>query len=71
MSLAFEGTWTYTFAAEGSGTRLTMHGEPRSFWRRWPFSRLVDRIERLGFERYLPRLRELLEESGIPAEVAG
>ncbi len=71
VSLAFEGTWTYTFAAEGSGTRLTMRGEPRSFWRLWPFDRLVDRMERLGFERYVPRLRELLEERGARAKAVG
>jgi len=31
-SNALEGTWTYTFEPEGSGTRLTVENRTRSIW---------------------------------------
>lgn len=40
-SLAFEGTWTHTFDPEGSGTRVTVHRHPRSFWRLGLFDKLA------------------------------
>lgn len=41
-SRAFEGTWTYTFEPDDSGTRLTYENESASFWRIPPLSWLMD-----------------------------
>lgn len=41
-SRAFEGTWTYTFEPDGSGTKLTYENEPASFWRVRPVRWLID-----------------------------
>lgn len=41
-SRAFVGEWEYTFASEGSGTRVTMEHRQRSLWSVPPLSNLVD-----------------------------
>lgn len=41
-SRAFEGTWTYTFQPDGSGTKLTCENRNASFWRFAPLSWLLD-----------------------------
>lgn len=43
-SMPFTGSYIYTFQPEGSGTRLTIDVEPRSFWR-FPLVRML--MERL------------------------
>lgn len=63
-SVAMHGSWTYIFEAEGSGTRLTMHGRSRSFWRVWPFSFLLDRVMTRRHDYWLKQLTETLEASG-------
>lgn len=69
-SLAFEGTWTHTFDPEGSGTRVSVHRHPRSFWRLGPFDKLVDLREGPASERYLAKLKEVMEASSAPATAA-
>lgn len=70
-SVAMEGSYTYTFDAEDSGTRLTLQRHPRSFWRLWPLETLVDRLEGPQDKRFLERLKKLMEASGTPANAAG
>ncbi|HCU95079.1 MAG TPA: hypothetical protein DHU96_21165 [Actinobacteria bacterium] len=70
-SLALEGSETYTFDAEGSGTRLTIQTHPRSFWRLWLLDKLVDRFEGRENERVLGRLKKFMEATGGPAKMAG
>ena len=41
-SSSLEGTWTYLFEPEGSGTKLTVEKRGRSFWRIPPLERLLD-----------------------------
>jgi len=41
-SSSLEGTWTYLFEPEGSGTKLTVENRGRSFWRIPPLERLLD-----------------------------
>jgi uncharacterized protein YndB with AHSA1/START domain len=69
-SLAFEGTWTHTFDAEGSGTRVTVQRHPRSFWRLGPFDKLVDLREGPASERYLAKLKEFMEADSAPVSPA-
>ena len=66
-SMAFEGTETYAFDPEGSGTRLTLGRQRQSFWRLRLLDKLVDQVESLEDERFLERLKELMESSGAPA----
>lgn len=70
-SLAFEGTWTHTFAPEGSGTRVTVQRQPRSFWRLRPLDAIVDLREGPASDRYLAKLKEVMETTAAPARVAG
>ena len=37
-SSSLEGTWTYMFEPEGSGTKLTVENRVRSFWRSPPLA---------------------------------
>ncbi len=69
-SLAFEGIWTHTFAPEGSGTRVTVHRHPRSFWRLGPFDKLVDLREGPASEQYLAKLKSVMEASSASVKVA-
>lgn len=41
-SSALEGTWTYTFEPDGSGTRLTVENRSRSFWNLPPLRQVLD-----------------------------
>lgn len=70
-SLPFYGTYTYTFDAEGSGTRVTLQRHPRGLWRRWPLDKLVDQFEGPSNEKFLGKLKEFMESTVTPAEVAG
>ncbi len=69
-SLAIEGDETYTFDAEGSGTRLTIQPHRASIWRLWLLDKLVDRFERREQERSLAMLKKVMEATGAPAAVA-
>ena len=69
-SMALEGTETYTFDAEGSGTRFTLSRRRRSVWRLGALDRLVDRAERREDHRALERLKALMESSGQRATAA-
>ena len=67
-SKPFIGTWTTTFASEGSGTRLTAERHPGSSRLLRPLDRLTDRVFRqIVSQRSLDRLKALLEEPAAPA----
>ncbi len=70
-SLAIEGSETYTFDAEGSGTRVTLQTHPRSFWRLWPLNKLVGRVEGRENERALAKVKDFMEASSAPVKMAG
>ena len=70
-SMAMEGTETYLFDVEGSGTRLTLQRRRRSFWRLRFFDALVDRFEGPENEQVLVRLKKLMESTGAAAKAAG
>ncbi|HET7660315.1 MAG TPA: hypothetical protein VFK66_07985 [Oryzihumus sp.] len=70
-SLALEGTETYTVGAEGSGSRVTLQRRRRSFWRLRLLDTLADRFEGPESERFLVRLKQLMESSGAAAKAAG
>ena len=61
-SRSFEGTWTYSFAPEGTGTRLTMSSELRSPWRFPPLSWLLARSTARSHQRVLAAAKSKLEE---------
>ncbi len=67
-SLALEGSETYTFDAERSGTRLTIQVHPQSFWRLWPLDKLVARVQGRENERALAKLKDLMEASSGSAK---
>ena len=60
-SRAFEGTWTYTFEPEGTGTRLTLENHSRSIWGLPPLSWLVDRSAARTHEQTMAALRARME----------
>lgn len=70
-SLPFYGTYTYTFDAEGSGTRVTLQRHPRSIWRLRPLDALVDRLEGRSNDTFLAKLKAYLESTGTPGTAAG
>ena len=70
-SLALEGTETYTFDAEGPGTRVTLGRQRRSLWRLRLLDALVDRFEGPEGEQALTRLKKLMESTAASATAAG
>lgn len=70
-SMALEGTETYGFEREGSGTRMTLSRERRSLWRLRILDRLVDQVEGREDERALTKLKQRMESTGEPAAAAG
>ncbi len=60
-SLSLEGTWTYTFEPEGSGTRLTLRNRVRGLWRLPLLQTMADRMAVKSHERVLARLKDRLE----------
>ena len=61
-SSSLEGTWTYTFEPDGSGTKLTVDNQVGSFWRLPLLERLLDRMTAKTHEPLFARLKALLEE---------
>lgn len=62
-SMALEGTETYTFASEGSGTRLTLERQRRFIWKLGLLDRLVQQVEGREDARALERLKEHMEST--------
>lgn len=59
-SRAFEGTWTYTFEADGSGTKLTCQNQPASIWRIPPLSKVLDWATAKAHEPVLAQLQKMM-----------
>jgi len=61
-SSSLEGTWTYLFEPEGSGTKLTVENRVRSFWRIPLFETLFDWLTAKTHDPRFARLKATLEE---------
>jgi hypothetical protein len=61
-SSALEGTWTYTFAPDGSGTRLTVENRGRSIWSLPPLRQLLDLVAAKTHRPRFERLKAVLEQ---------
>ena len=61
-SSSLEGTWTYSFEPDGSGTRLAVENQVRSYWRLAPLERLLDWAAAKTHEPRFARIKKLLEE---------
>jgi ligand-binding SRPBCC domain-containing protein len=61
-SSALEGTWTYTFEPEGTGTRLTVENRSRSIWNVPPLRQLLDRATAKAHRPRFERAKEQLEQ---------
>jgi uncharacterized protein YndB with AHSA1/START domain len=60
-SSALEGTWTYTFQPDGSGTRLTVENRTRSLWGAGPWVALLDRLTARTHDPVFEQLKTSLE----------
>lgn len=60
-SSALEGTWTYTFTREGSGTRLTVENRVRSVWSIPPLRQLLDVAAAKSHRPRFERIKAVLE----------
>ncbi|KRE53871.1 hypothetical protein ASG70_12375 [Phycicoccus sp. Soil748] len=67
-STAVEGSETYSFEREGSGTRLTLSRERRSLWRLSVLDRLLARFEGREDEQALTRLKTRLESDRLESD---
>lgn len=61
-SSSLEGTWTYSFEPDGSGTKLTIENHVRSLWRLPPLERLLDWAAAKTHGPRFARLMATLEE---------
>ena len=66
-SLSLEGTWTYTFAVEGTGTRVTLQNRSGGLWRLPLLEWLVDALAVAGHRPVLATLKAKLETDAEPA----
>ncbi|HEX6349150.1 MAG TPA: SRPBCC family protein [Candidatus Dormibacteraeota bacterium] len=62
-SLSLAGTLTFSFAAERSGTNITMESQPRSVWRIPPLANLARWILLRRHRRYMSALKQRMEIS--------
>lgn len=60
-SNGLEGTWTYGFAPDGSGTRVTVTNHMGPLWRLPGVEQLLDRVTARTHEPRFTRLKALLE----------
>lgn len=71
-SSAMEGTWTYTFEPEGTGTRLTMEHQAGSLWRLPLLRNVMDMTTSRMTASYLPKAKARIEaEARKPKVVPG
>ncbi len=60
-SSSLEGTWTYLFEPDSSGTMLTVENRVRSFWRIQPLARLLDWAAAKTHQPRFAKMKEMLE----------
>ena len=65
-SLSLEGTWTYTFAPEGTGTRVSLQNRAAGPWRLPLLERVVDALAAGGHRPVLATLKAKLESDAEP-----
>ncbi|HEX6875846.1 MAG TPA: SRPBCC family protein [Nocardioidaceae bacterium] len=71
-SSAMEGTWTYTFEPEGTGTRLTLEHQAGSLWRLPLLRNVMDMTTSRMTASYLPKAKARIEaEARKPKVVPG
>lgn len=61
-SCSIEGTWTYRFEPEGTGTRVTIENEQTSFWRVPPLRQLMEYLAGQGHKPMLAALKARFEQ---------
>ena len=61
-SLSIEGTWTFTFASEGAGTRVRLQNRAGRLWRLPLIERLVDAVAVAGHRPVLAMVKAKLED---------
>lgn len=61
-SSSLEGTWTYSFEPDGSGTKLTVENQVGSVWRLPLLESLLDRLTAKTHEPLFAMVKALLEE---------
>lgn len=61
-SSSLEGTWTYSFEPDGSGTKLTVANRVGSLWRLPLLEPLLDRMTAKTHEPVFSRLKAVLED---------
>ena len=64
-SSSLEGTWRYSFASEGSGTRLTIENRVGGRWRLGPVEHLLDRVAAKTHEPRFRALKTMLEAASV------
>lgn len=60
-SNTLEGTWTYTFEPEGTGTRLTVENRSRGVWNVPPVRQLLDLAAAKTHRPRFERIKAMLE----------
>lgn len=60
-SSASVGTWRYLFEPEGSGTKVTMEHESRSFWRLPLLRGFADAVSSRANASYMPKAKARIE----------
>jgi hypothetical protein len=60
-SNALEGTWTYTFEPEGTGTMLTVENSSRGLWNVPPLRQLLDLAAAKTHRPRFERIKAMLE----------
>jgi len=67
-SSAAVGTWTYTFEPEGTGTRLTMEHQARSFWQLPLIRNVTDMMTSRANASYMPKAKARIEAEARKAK---
>ncbi len=60
-SSSLEGTWTYLFEPDGSGTKLTVENRTRSFWSIPLLAKLIDCVAARTHGPRFAKIKEILE----------
>ena len=67
-SSAAVGTWTYAFEPEGTGTRLTMEHQARSFWQLPLIRNVTDMMTSRANASYMPKAKARIEAEARKAK---
>lgn len=70
-SSALEGDWTYSFAPEGPGTRLTVENRTRGLWNLPPLRQLLDLAAARTHRPRFRRVKAMLEHEHHSSSASG